>query len=234
MKALVLNSGGVDSTTCVAMAIAKFGKNNVSTVSVYYGQKHKKELNCAEKIANHYGVKHYVLNLCEVMRYSNCSLLENSTEEIKCKSYEEQIQESKDGIVNSYVPFRNGLMLSSVAALAMSIYPEEKVEIYLGVHADDAAGNAYADCSEAFTQAIGEAIKIRTYEKISVVAPLVLLNKAEVVSIGLQLKAPYELTTSCYNGKEKACGKCATCIDRLKAFEANKATDPINYEIELN
>ncbi len=230
MKALVLNSGGVDSTTCVSMAIDELGTDNVSTVSIYYGQKHKKELECAKKIASHYGIKHYEINLCEVMRYSNCSLLESSTEEIKNQSYEEQIKESESGIVNSYVPFRNGLMLSTVAALAMSIYPDEKVRIYLGVHADDAAGNAYADCSQEFTDAMYRAIKIGTYEKVTVIAPLVNKNKAEVVSIGLALKAPYSLTTSCYRGEEKACGKCATCIDRLKAFEMNNAVDPIQYE----
>lgn len=228
MKALVLNSGGIDSTTCVSIAIDKLGKENVSTVSVYYGQKHKKELFCARKIAAHYGIPHYTLDLREVMKYSNCSLLEGSTQEIKNESYKKQIQE--DGVVNTYVPFRNGLMLSSVAALAMSLYPDEEVEIYLGIHADDAAGNAYADCSYEFAEAMHNAIKIGTYGKISTVAPLVHKNKAEVVRIGLLLRAPYSLTTSCYRGGEKACGKCATCIDRLKAFELNEVEDPIEYD----
>lgn len=228
MKALVLSSGGIDSTTCISMAIDNLGKDNVATVSVYYGQKHKKELACAEKIAAYYGIPHYVLNLSEVMKYSNCSLLEGSTQEIKNESYEKQIQE--DGIVNSYVPFRNGLMLSSVASLAMSLFPEEEVDIYLGIHADDAAGNAYADCSYDFAEAMHNAIKIGTYGKVNTVAPLVHKNKAEVVRIGLLLKAPYRLTTSCYRGGEKACGKCATCIDRLRAFELNEVEDPIEYD----
>ena len=229
MKALVLNSGGVDSTTCVSIAIDKLSKENVSTVSIYYGQKHKRELNCAKKVAEYYGVKHYELDLCEVMKYSNCSLLENSDQEIKHKSYEEQIKENEDGMVNTYVPFRNGLMLSSVAALAMSIYPDEEVEIYLGNHSDDAAGSAYADCSEAFTNAMCEAINIGTYNKVKVVAPLVNMNKTEVVRTGLSLNTPYELTYSCYLGGDKQCGTCGTCIDRKKAFEENGIKDPVGY-----
>ena len=146
-KALVLNSGGVDSTTCVGLAVKKFGSNNVSTVYVRYGQKHVKELECAKKIADHYHVKHYELDLSNILQYSNCSLLGHSTENVPEKSYADQIKENGEGKVSTYVPFRNGLMLSAVAALAQSIYPEDYVDIYLGAHADDAAGNAYADCS---------------------------------------------------------------------------------------
>lgn len=226
MKALVLSSGGVDSTTCISIAVDKLGKENVSTVSVFYGQKHSKELECAEKIAEHYGLKHYVLDLSGILKYSNCSLLSHSTEKIKHKSYAEQIAEDGEGMVSTYVPFRNGLMLSAVAALAVSIYPDDEVEIYLGAHADDAAGEAYADCSEAFTSTMAKAIGIGTYNKVSVVAPLVRMNKAEVVKTGLELGTPYQLTWSCYEGGEKPCGTCGTCIDRANAFKANGVEDP--------
>lgn len=231
-KALVLSSGGVDSTTCVGLAVKRFGAENVSTVSIFYGQKHSKELECARKVAEHYGVKHYELDLSNIMQYSNCSLLAKSTEEIKHKSYAQQIAEDGEGMVRTYVPFRNGLMLSSVAALAMSIYPDYLTHIYLGAHADDAAGNAYADCSEAFTNAMFEAIKIGTYEKVLVEAPLVNMTKAQVVKTGLEINVPYELTWSCYEGGEKACGTCGTCIDRLNAFKLNGVDDPIEYEVK--
>lgn len=228
-KAVVLNSGGVDSTTCVGIAVKSLGKENVSTVSVYYGQKHKKELNCAKEIAEFYGVSHYELNLSSILQYSNCPLLEKSTEEIVHKSYSDQIKEDGEGMVRTYVPFRNGLLLASVTALAVSLYPEDEVEVYLGAHADDAAGRAYADCSEDFTKAIGEAIKIGTYEKVTLVAPLVNLTKVEVVKVGLELGVPYELTWSCYEGGEKACGTCGTCLDRQNAFKENGTVDPIDY-----
>lgn len=226
MKALVLNSGGVDSTTCVGIAVDKFGKENVATVSINYQQKHQKELLCATKIAEHYGVKHYELDLANVLQYSNCPLLKDSTAEIVEGSYDEQIKDLNGGPVSTYVPFRNGLMLSSVAALAGSIFPDEEVAIYLGAHADDAAGNAYADCSEEFTSTMDKAIQIGTYNKVHVEAPLVNMNKATVVKTGLSLNVPYELTWSCYKGGEKPCGKCGTCIDRAKAFAANGVKDP--------
>lgn len=227
-KALVLSSGGVDSTTCVALAMS-LGKENVSTVSVSYGQRHSRELECADKIAKYYEVNHYILDLSNVLQYSNCSLLAHSTEDIPEQSYADQIAQNGEGKVSTYVPFRNGLMLSAVAALAQSIYPEDDVDIYLGAHADDAAGRAYADCSEEFTSAMNTAIVIGTYGKVRVVAPLVNMNKAEVVKTGLALNVPYELTWSCYEGGETACGKCGTCLDRLAAFEANGVKDPIEY-----
>lgn len=225
-KALVLSSGGVDSTTCISIAIDELGSENVSTVSVFYGQKHSKELECAKKIAEYYGVKHYELDLSAIFKYSNCPLLSHSTEEIAHESYAEQIAKDGEGMVRTYVPFRNGLMLSAVASLAVSIYPDDMVDIYLGAHADDSAGRAYADCSEEFTDAIGKAINIGTYEKVNLRAPLVNLSKAEVVREGLELGTPYELTWSCYEGGEKPCGTCATCIDRAIAFKLNGIEDP--------
>lgn len=225
-KALVLSSGGVDSTTCIGIAVNEVGSENVSTVSVFYGQKHNKELDCAEKVANFYGLKHYVLDLSDVLQYSNCSLMQNSTENIPLMSYADQMKENGEGKVSTYVPFRNGLMLSAVAALAQSIYPDDEVDIYLGAHADDAAGRAYADCSEEFTSAMNTAIVIGTYGKVRVVAPLVNMNKAEVVKTGLTLNVPYKLTWSCYAGGDKPCGKCGTCIDRAAAFAANHVHDP--------
>lgn len=227
-KAIVLSSGGVDSTTCVGIAVEELGKENVTTVSVYYGQRHHKELDCAQKIADYYGVDHKVIDLSKtgIMDDSNCPLLQHSTDHIPEHSYAEQIAQNGEGMVTTYVPFRNGLMLSAIAALAMAKYPEDEVDIYLGAHADDAAGNAYADCSEQFTEAIGKAIFIGTYEKVNLKAPLVNWNKAQVVKKGLELKVPYELTWSCYNGGDKPCGKCGTCIDRANAFEANGVKDP--------
>lgn len=225
-KAVVLSSGGIDSTTCISIAIDELGIENVSTVSVFYGQKHSKELECAKKIAKYYGVKHYELDLSAIFKYSNCPLLSQSTEEIVHESYAEQIAKDGEGMVRTYVPFRNGLMLSAVASLAVSIYPDDMVDIYLGAHADDAAGSAYADCSEAFTDAIGKAISIGTYEKVNLRAPLVNLSKAEVVREGLELGTPYELTWSCYEGGETPCGTCATCIDRAIAFKLNNISDP--------
>ena len=225
-KALVLSSGGVDSTTCLSLAINKFGSENVTSVSFFFFFFYDKELKCARELANYYHIKHYELDLSSIMQYSNCSLLTNSTQEIKHQSYAEQIAENGEGRVSTYVPFRNGLMLSAAAALADSIYENEECDIYIGAHADDSAGNAYADCSTEFVDAMAKAINIGTYEKIKIVAPFVDSNKAGVVKKGLELKTPYELTWSCYEGKDTPCGKCGTCIDRAAAFAANNVEDP--------
>ena len=225
-KALVLSSGGVDSTTCVGIAVKRFGVENVSTISVFYGQKHHKELECAAKVAEYYNVNHVELDLSNVLKYSNCSLLESSTEAIIHKSYADQIKENGEGKVSTYVPFRNGLMLSAVAAVAQSVYPDDDVYVYLGAHADDAAGNAYADCSQDFTDAMKKAIEIGTYGKVHLEAPLVNLNKAQVVARGLSIDVPYQFTWSCYEGGDTPCGTCGTCIDRANAFKANGVEDP--------
>lgn len=227
-KAVVLSSGGLDSTTCLSLAVDKYGSENVTSVSVVYGQRHIKELDCSKKIAQYYSVPHMIIDLstCGIFDNSNCALLSNSTQNINAGSYAEQINNSNDGVVNTYVPFRNGLILSAVASFAMSTYANDEIDIYLGIHSDDSAHNAYADCSPQFLHYMREAILIGTYNKVNVVAPFVNLTKADVVKIGIELNTPYELTWSCYTGGDTPCGKCATCIDRARAFELNGINDP--------
>lgn len=230
MKALVLNSGGLDSTTCVGIAVAKHGKENVITASLYYGQKHDKELDCANKVAEYYGLRHIEEDISNVMKFaSNVCTLMKGGKDIDHSSYEEQIAKNGEGRVSTYVPFRNGLFLSIAASIADALFPNEDVEIYYGAHADDAAGSAYADCSPEFADAMDKAISIGTYNKIHVVRPLINMNKAEVVKTGLSLNVPYELTWSCYEGGDVQCGECGTCIDRKRAFEANGIKDPVPY-----
>lgn len=235
MKAFVLNSGGVDSTTCVGIAVNKYGKENVITASLYYGQKHDKELKCAEKVAQYYGVKHIEEDISNVMKYASnvCTLVKGGAD-IEKASYAEQINKNGEGRVATYVPFRNGLLLSIATAYADSLFPGENVEIFYGAHADDAAGNAYADCSEQFANAMNEAVCIGTYGKIHVNRPLINMNKATVIKTGLELGVPYELTWSCYEGKECQCGRCGTCIDRINAFKINGVKDPVPYEIDVD
>ena len=223
MKAVVLSSGGLDSTTCLALAIEKLGNANVSTVSIFYGQRHERELSCAKKVADYYGVAHYEFDAAEIMKRSDSALLNSSNKTLEHSTYAEQIK--KNSRVETYVPFRNGLMLSMAASFADSLYDEE-IEIYIGVHQDDAAVNAYPDCRADFIKAIGEAINIGTYGKVKLVAPFLGKTKADVVKIGTDLNVPYEMTWSCYERGDKPCGHCATCLDRAKAFEMNGIKDP--------
>lgn len=223
-KAVVLSSGGLDSTTCLAMAIKKHGAANVSTLSVFYGQRHAKELEAARNVAKFYNVTHYEFDAAEIFRLSDSALLNTSTAPLDKSSYAEQVNHSPR--IATYVPFRNGLMLSMAASFADGLYNDSRVEVYIGVHSDDAAGNAYADCSAQFVASMRAAIRIGTYEKVKLVAPFLCQTKADVVKVGLELNAPYHLTWSCYEGGEVPCGQCATCIDRAKAFAVNGVKDP--------
>ncbi len=224
MRVLVLSSGGVDSSTALGLAVSKYGADNVTALSISYGQKHDKEIEAAKKVAAFYGVEQLFLDLSLIFQYSDCSLLKQSTEEIPEESYEVQIQKTKgEKPVSTYVPFRNGLFLSSAASIALS---KECGVIYYGAHADDAAGFAYPDCSEVFNDAMNKAIYEGSGHQLKIEAPFVRMNKAEVVKLGLELGVPYELTWSCYEGDDKPCGKCGTCIDRARAFAANGVEDP--------
>ncbi len=228
MKVLVLVSGGIDSTTCLAIMVEQFGKENVHALSMYYGQKHDKELSCAKAVADYYGVSYSQMDLSIIFKESNCSLLSHSNQDIPHESYANQLNKIEETTVSTYVPFRNGLFLSCAASIALS---KNCDIICYGAHSDDAAGNAYPDCSTAFNKAMNEAIYLGSGNKVKIEAPFVNMTKKDVVAKGLELKVPYELTWSCYEGHDKACGVCGTCRDRKKAFEENGVIDPISYEI---
>lgn len=223
MKALVLFSGGVDSTTLLAMTVEKYGKENVIALSLGYGQKHEKELLTAENVAKYYGVEQMFLDLAKIFQYSNCSLLSHSTDELPQGSYADQIRDITVP-VSTYVPFRNGLFLSAAASLALS---KDCEVIYYGAHSDDAAGNAYPDCSEAFVNAMNSAVCEGTGNQLRIDAPFAKWNKAQIIERGLELNVPYELTWSCYEGTPTPCKTCATCVDRERAFIANGTVDPL-------
>ena len=224
MQALVLCSGGVDSTTCLAIAVDQYGADNVLALSVSYGQKHSRELQAANDVCAHYGVQLKTLDLAAIFEGSDCALLQGSSQDIPSESYDAQLQKTGGTPVSTYVPFRNGLFLSCAASVALSYGCKE---IFYGAHTDDAAGNAYPDCSADFNESINRAIFIGSGKQLRVTAPFIHMNKAAVVRRGLALGVPYELTWSCYEGKDKPCGVCGTCRDRLAAFAANGVIDPL-------
>lgn len=223
-KALVLCSGGVDSTTLLARAVAKYGAENVYALSISYGQKHVREIEAARAVAAHYGVQQRSLDLGVIFADSSCSLLSHSDAALPTGTYAEQQAEGGEGEpVSTYVPFRNGLFLSSAASMALSLGCEA---VCYGAHHDDAAGNAYPDCSVEFVEAMNRAIVEGTGGELRLEAPFVRLTKADIVREGLALGVPYELTWSCYEGGKVPCGVCATCLDRAAAFAANGVEDP--------
>lgn len=222
-KAVVLLSGGIDSTTCLADAVRTYGADNVLALSMYYGQKHQKEIESAQAVAKYYGVDHIIQRISGAFDLSDCTLLQGR-EAVAHESYAKQLEKiGGEGTVATYVPFRNGLFLSYAAAIATSVHADT---VFYGAHADDAAGRAYPDCTPEFAEAMDRAIYEGSGGLVRLYAPLLNWNKAQVVKYGLELGAPYHLTWSCYEGGDKPCGKCGTCIDRAKAFEANGVEDP--------
>ena len=156
-KALVLCSGGVDSTTLLAGAVERFGAENVYALSISYGQKHIREIEAARAVAAHYGGEQRFLDLGAIFADSTCSLLAHSDTAVPAGTYAEQQAEGGEGApVSTYVPFRNGLFLSSAASMALSLGCE--VVLY-GAHHDDWAGAAYPDCSPAFVEAMATTLK---------------------------------------------------------------------------
>ncbi len=217
-KALVLSSGGVDSTTLLALACSRYGNENVTALSIFYGQKHKKELEASDKTAEYYKTEHIKLDLSKIFEYSDCSLLEGSSENVPHETYAEQLEKTNGSPVSTYVPFRNGLFLSAAASVALS---KGCTVLMYGAHADDAAGNAYPDCSAEFVEAMNRAVYEGSGKQLRIEAPFAGMNKAAVVAEGKKLGVPYELTWSCYEGGDEPCRVCGTCRDRRAAFVAN-------------
>lgn len=228
MKILILCSGGLDSTVLLHRAVKEVGAENVVALNMYYGQRHAKETEYSAWQCAHLGVTKYDADLSDVFRFNpNCSaLLADSEVSIVHKSYAEQLQDlGGSGTVTAYVPYRNGLFLSYAAAMALQMDCDY---VYYGAHADDAAGSAYPDCTKEFIEAQVAAIEAGTGGKVMMRAPFWCQNKASIVASGIKLgmtHEEFEHTWSCYEGKEKPCGSCGTCIDRRRAFEVNNIFD---------
>ena len=199
----------------------------VTALSVRYGQRHSRELDSARAVAKHYGIKnHVVLDL-------DLSYLRNSA--LVSKEVDVPMRDSAEGIGSeipvTYVPARNILMLSLAAGLCET---EGGEAIFIGANAVDYSG--YPDCRPEFFHAFEEVLRVGTKagvegRPIRIETPILRMSKADIVRLAKKLGAPLELTWSCYNGREKACGRCESCLLRLKGFEEAGETDPVPYEV---
>lgn len=229
---LVILSGGLDSATALGVAdfeADKEGGDVVAAVSYDYGQKHSIELECAKELTAHYKCGHKIIPLStDPFRGGVLT----TDQEVPDMSYDDL----PSGTMSpTYVPFRNGTLISMSAALADSILQEDEdldnAILYAGMHAEDGAGFAYADCTPEFLGAMAAAVYVGTYGRVRFQAIFEHYTKGKIVLEGFHLRVPYEHTHSCYKGERPACGTCSTCRARLDAFNAINMHDPIDYEV---
>ncbi len=220
-KAVVLLSGGLDSTTTLGMALEEGCE--VYAISFRYGQRHTKELDAATAVCKHYGVSHTIIDL-------NLSSFRSALtrEEIDVPLDREGKLEAEIPI--TYVPARNIVFLSIAAGLCESVDADR---IYIGANSVDFSG--YPDCRpeffESFQAMLAQGTKAGVEgNPIKVMIPIIDFSKADIVRKGKELNVPLHLTWSCYNGNDKACGHCDSCRLRLKGFSEAGYKDEIEYE----
>ncbi|MFO5493995.1 MAG: 7-cyano-7-deazaguanine synthase QueC [Cuspidothrix sp.] len=223
MKAVILLSGGLDSSTVLYQA--KEDGCECYAISFDYQQRHRKELSSALMVGKRAGIiQHQVVNF-DLRQWGGSALTDDKIDLPQQRS----LDEMADHIPVTYVPARNTIFLSFALGYAEAIAAEK---VYIGVNALDYSG--YPDCRLDYIQAMQEVFRLGTKqgregEGIKIVAPLIELKKTEIIQLGNQLGVPWNLTWSCYAGGDAACGVCDSCQLRLAAFAELGLEDPINY-----
>ncbi len=222
-RAVVLLSGGMDSAT--ALAIALRDGFEVTALSVDYGQRHRKELDSARKVAKHFGVRDHRVVSLDLTPIGGSALTDKRIQVPE----QRRLEEIGQGIPPTYVPARNTILLSYALGLAETAGAEA---IYIAANALDYSG--YPDCRPEFYRAFQEVARLGTKrgvegDAIEIRTPLIAMSKADIVRKGEELGVPWALTWSCYQGEDKACGVCDSCQLRLKGFREAGVKDPIPY-----
>jgi len=226
VKAVVLLSGGMDSCVCAAIARERHGAQNLALLHAMYGQRTEaRERQAFEDIATFYGVRRRLIVELAHFRAIGGSALTDG----KIPVPENELGTAAPGggaIPVTYVPFRNAHFLSVGVSWAEAIGAEA---IYIGAVAEDSSG--YPDCRPEYYRVFQELIRVGTKPetKIQMMTPVIEMKKSEIIRRGTELGAPLHLTWSCYQGEKLACGKCDSCLLRLRAFAEAGASDPIPY-----
>lgn len=227
-SAIVLLSGGLDSSTCLGIATQR--GFSIHAVSFDYGQRHETELSAARRLAAHYSVEqHHVLEI-PAFRMVGGSALTSDLAVPKHGS----VDELRPGIPVTYVPARNLVFLSLATAMAEAL---NLADLFIGVNAVDYSG--YPDCRSNFIDAFEHAATLGTRHadavdgsQISIHTPLANMSKSEIIRLGTDLKVPYELTHSCYDPVSGlSCGSCDSCLLRRKGFREAGLIDPLPYSL---
>lgn len=218
-KVITIVSGGMDSVT-LAHWVAFHGFNQ-KLISFNYGQRHKKELFCAAWVAKDLGVDHTIVDLTSATKLLGGSALTDKVD-VPAGHY------SQENMAITVVPNRNAIMLSIAYGAAVAFGAHR---LFYGAHGGDHA--IYPDCRPEFVDALDAALMLGNlgfaHPDLRIEGPFLQWTKADIVRWGLEHKVPYEHTWTCYSGGVKSCGICGTCCERLEAFDANSAVDPIEY-----
>ena len=216
-RAVVLLSGGMDSCVCAALAARDY---DAAAVHVSYGQRTElRERRAFESICDRLGIRERLMVRNEALRAIGGSALTDPGIDVP------ESHSLGAGVPVTYVPFRNAHFLA-VAVSWAEVLGAEKV--YIGAVEPDSSG--YPDCRPEYYRAFNEVVRTGTKEgSIEVVTPLIAMRKSEIVRLGLELNAPFDLTWSCYQREDRACGVCDSCVLRLRAFREAGAEDPIPY-----
>ncbi len=215
-KVVVIYSGGMDSYTVLNKALAE--GYDVYALSFDYGQRHVKELKIAATACKSLNVHHKIVNISAINQIIGGSSL---TDNIDVPEGHYEAENMKSTIV----PNRNMILLSLAVGYAVSL---KATKVFYGAHSGDHA--IYPDCRPEFVQKMDDVCRIANYDAVEIVSPYLQNSKIDILTDGLKMGLDYSNTWTCYNGREKACGKCGACQERLEAFEKNNQTDPIAYE----
>ncbi len=223
VRGVLILSGGVDSSTLLFYLINR--DYEVHALTFYYGQKHLKEIEYAKRIveyAKEIGkITHRVVDISSIHDLISTGAL-TGDEPIPKTFYTEETQKI------TIVPNRNMILLSIAAGYAIKIGAKE---VFYAAHRSDYS--IYPDCRKEFVKAIDTAVYLgNLWTPVEIRAPFIDMTKAEIVSLGLKLGVPYQLTWSCYEGRERPCLSCGTCLERTEAFLLNNVRDPLLSEEE--
>ncbi|GGF72020.1 7-cyano-7-deazaguanine synthase QueC [Alteromonas lipolytica] len=215
-KVIVIYSGGMDSFTVLNKALED-GKTPLA-LSFDYGQRHKKELDYAARVCAELNIPHKIVDISAINSLVGGSALTDDID-VPEGHYEEPSMKT------TVVPNRNMILLSMAVGYAVS---ENATKVYYGAHSGDHA--IYPDCRPEFVRKMNDVCAIANYEAVEIVTPYLEVSKTAILTDGLRMGLDYGKTWTCYNGREKACGQCGACQERLEAFRDNHQTDPLDYE----